>query len=162
MPAVSTEFSTLRSEIAGCPVIELARQFGTPTYVYDAAKILERVEDLRAFDTIRYAQKACSNIAILDLIRRQGVLVDAVSSGEIHRAMSAGYSTHGEPAPIVYTADIFDRDALELVVKHKLHVNVGSPDMIDQLGQVSPGHNITLRVNPGFGHGHSQKTNTGG
>ena len=34
--------------------------------------------------------------------------------------------------------------------------------MIDQLGAVSPGHNITLRINPGFGHGHSQKTNTGG
>src|SRR4029078_10259814 len=40
--------------------------------------------------------------------------------------------------------------------------NCGSPDMIDQLGERSPGHEITLRVNPGFGHGHSQKTNTGG
>ncbi|MCO1589151.1 diaminopimelate decarboxylase, partial [Escherichia coli] len=35
-------------------------------------------------------------------------------------------------------------------------------DMLDQLGQVSPGHRVWLRVNPGFGHGHSQKTNTGG
>ncbi len=34
--------------------------------------------------------------------------------------------------------------------------------MIDQLGQRAPGSEITLRVNPGFGHGHSQKTNTGG
>ena len=34
--------------------------------------------------------------------------------------------------------------------------------MIDQLGQVAPGRNITLRINPGFGHGLSQKTNTGG
>ncbi|WP_432704453.1 hypothetical protein [Escherichia coli] len=34
--------------------------------------------------------------------------------------------------------------------------------MLDQLGQVSPGHRVWLRVNPGFGHGHSQKTNTGG
>jgi diaminopimelate decarboxylase len=41
-------------------------------------------------------------------------------------------------------------------------VNVGSPDMIHQLGQRAPGRNITLRINPGFGHGHSQKTNTGG
>jgi diaminopimelate decarboxylase len=43
-----------------------------------------------------------------------------------------------------------------------LHVNVGSPDMIDQLGEVAPGSNVTLRINPGFGHGHSRKTNTGG
>ncbi len=34
--------------------------------------------------------------------------------------------------------------------------------MLDQLGQVSPGHRVWLRVNPGFGHGRSQKTNTGG
>ncbi len=34
--------------------------------------------------------------------------------------------------------------------------------MLSQLGEVSPGHRVWLRVNPGFGHGHSQKTNTGG
>ena len=34
--------------------------------------------------------------------------------------------------------------------------------MIDQIGEVAPGREITLRINPGFGHGHSQKTNTGG
>ena len=49
-----------------------------------------------------------------------------------------------------------------MVVEHELHVNCGSPDMIDQLGQRMPGRGITLRINPGFGHGHSQKTNTGG
>ncbi|HAI07546.1 MAG TPA: diaminopimelate decarboxylase, partial [Pantoea sp.] len=38
----------------------------------------------------------------------------------------------------------------------------GSVDMLHQLGAVSPGHAVWLRVNPGFGHGHSQKTNTGG
>lgn len=172
MPTVGT-FPLTRREIAGVPIPDLAKEFGTPVYVYDAAKIVERVHDLKAFDVVRYAQKACSNIAILDLIRRQGVVVDAVSAGEIHRAMKAGYGTRGQESgvrgqgieavpDIVYTADVFDRDALEMVVRHKLHVNVGSPDMIDQLGAVSPGHSITLRINPGFGHGHSQKTNTGG
>ena len=155
-------FPPLRSAIAGVPIVELARQFGTPTYVYDAAKILERINDLRAFDVIRYAQKACSNIAILDLCRRNGVLVDAVSAGEIGRALAAGYSTTGDPPPIVYTADIFDREALELVIAKDIHVNCGSSDMIDQLGERAPGRHITLRLNPGFGHGHSQKTNTGG
>ncbi|MGI8982347.1 MAG: diaminopimelate decarboxylase [Pirellulaceae bacterium] len=161
MPA-PPNFPTLRHEIAGVRVSDLARDFGTPTYVYDAAKILERVEDLRQFDVIRYAQKACSNLAILDLVRRQGVKVDAVSAGEIRRAMAAGYKAGGPNAEIVYTADIFDREVLELVVKNDIHVNCGSPDMIDQLGERAPGRNITLRINPGFGHGHSQKTNTGG
>jgi len=161
MPSVQS-FSTVRQEIAGVPVAALARQFGTPTYVYDGAKILERVADLGAFDVIRFAQKACSNLAILDLVRRNGVLVDAVSAGEIRRAMAAGYSSAGDPPPIVYTADIFDAEALALVVEHGIHVNCGSPDMIDQLGRAAPGREITLRLNPGFGHGHSQKTNTGG
>jgi diaminopimelate decarboxylase len=158
----ATPFSPLRTEIAGLGVEQLAREFGTPVYVYDAAKINERIADLRAFDKVRYAQKACSSLAILDLMRRQGVLVDAVSAGELRRAMAAGYSTAGDPPPIVYTADIFDRESLELVVEHGIHVNCGSPDMIDQLGRVAPGRHITLRLNPGFGHGHSQKTNTGG
>lgn len=161
MPTVGT-FSTLRQEIAGLSVSALAEQFGTPTFVYDAAKIVERIEDLKDFDVIRYAQKANSNLAVLDLVRRHGVLVDSVSAGEIHRALAAGYAPTGDPPPIVYTADIFDRDALELVVEHNIEVNVGSPDMINQLGDVAPGRNITLRINPGFGHGHSQKTNTGG
>src|SRR4051794_21142810 len=131
----ATKFSTLRTEIAGCDVRELAQKFGTPTFVYDAAKIVERIEDLQSFDLVRYAQKACSNLAILDLMRRNGVVVDAVSAGEIRRALAAGFTTHGDPPAIVYTADIFDRETLNLVVEHGIHVNCGSPDMIDQLGE---------------------------
>jgi diaminopimelate decarboxylase len=162
------------TEIAGQPIPELARQFGTPAYIYDAATICRRIADLAAFEVVRYAQKACSNIAILDVMRRNGVLIDAVSAGEVRRAMAAGY-TPGQaahPPEIVYTADIFDRDALAIVVEHDIHVNCGSPDMIDQYGEAlaecrgrgrpSSLAGITLRVNPGFGHGHSQKVNTGG
>lgn len=158
-------FPALRSEIAGVSLRNVARRFGTPTFVYDAATIEKKIDDLKAFDVVRYAQKACSNIAILDLMRRKGVVVDAVSAGEIHRALKAGFQPHaaaGAPHPIVYTADIFDRDALEMVLKHDIHVNCGSPDMLEQYGARKPGANVTLRINPGFGHGHSQKTNTGG
>lgn len=160
--ATVASFPTLRTEIAGVSVSDLTREFGTPTYVYDAAKIAQRVRDLAAFDVVRYAQKACSNLAVIDLVRREGALVDSVSAGEIRRALAAGYDAEGDPPPIVYTADLFDQEALDLVVKHNIHVNCGSPDMIEQLGRRSPGHHITLRINPGFGHGHSQKTNTGG
>jgi diaminopimelate decarboxylase len=162
----------LRREIAGASVSDLAAAYGTPLYVYDADTIRRRCRDLAAWDTVRFAQKACSNLAVLALVRQEGVLVDAVSTGEIHRALAAGYTAHGPnqpgsdglpPAhPIVYTADIFDRASLDAVVKHGIHVNCGSADMIEQLAERMPGAAITLRVNPGFGHGHSQKTNTGG
>lgn len=155
-------FPLCRRSIAGTPIADLARRFGTPLYVYDAAKMLERLADLRAFDVVRYAQKANSNLAVLDLLRRGGALVDAVSAGEILRALAAGYTTVGDPPPIVYTADVFDREAMQLVLEHGVQVNCGSPDMLEQLGQRRPGSNVTLRINPGFGHGHSQKTNTGG
>ncbi len=161
MPTPPT-YPTSRTEIAGIPVTELARQFGTPTFVYDAAVILDRLGDLAAFDHVRYAQKACSNLAVLDLVRRHGALVDAVSAAEVRRAMAAGYTVEGSPPPIVYTADIFDAGSLDLCVEQNVHVNCGSPDMIDQFGRRASGREITLRINPGFGHGHSQKTNTGG
>jgi diaminopimelate decarboxylase len=173
-----TPFPSILTHIADQSIPELARKFDTPLYVYDAAKITERLNDLAAFDVVRFAQKACSNLAILDLVRRNGRVVDCVSAGEIHRAMMAGFrpSQENHPPEIVYTADIFDREALDLVVEHNIHVNCGSPDMIDQLGErlrasgaagtaakrgPSAGR-ITLRINPGFGHGHSQKVNTGG
>ena len=50
----------------------------------------------------------------------------------------------------------------EICVSQDIPVNCGSPDMISQLGKLAPGRGITLRINPGFGHGHSKKTNTGG
>ena len=142
------KFSTTRSNISGHCVIELAEQFGTPCYFYDAQTIRDRIGQLRQFDVIRFAQKANSNLAVLDLVRKNGVVVDAVSSGEVFRAKKAGYDYTGVPNPIVYTADIFDREALDLVVENKLHVNVGSPDMIEQYGQRVPGGEITLRINP--------------
>jgi diaminopimelate decarboxylase len=161
---IATSFPLLLHEIAGQSVIELTRRFGTPVYVYDAAKIVERLSNLAAFDVVRYAQKACSNLAVLDLLRRNGALVDCVSAGEVHRAMNAGFKPGqaSHPPEIVYTADIFDREALEYVIEHDVHVNCGSPDMINQYGERAPGRAITLRINPGFGHGHSQKVNTGG
>src|SRR5688500_13691996 len=157
-------FPTKLTEIAGQAVPDLARRFGTRVYVYGAAKIAERVADLAAFDVVRYAQKACSNLAILDLVRRHGALVDCVSAGEVHRAMAAGFKPGQlqRPPEIVYTADIFDREALDYVIEHDIHVNCGSPDMINQYGERrgrkrtgSLARGITLRINPGFGHGHS-------
>jgi diaminopimelate decarboxylase len=163
----------VRREIAGVSIAALARAHGTPFYAYDAEMIRRRCQDLAPWDTVRFAQKACSNLAVLDLVRRAGVLVDAVSAGEIERALAAGYPAHAPAAaapardlppaqPIVYTADLFDRESLDAVARLGIHVNCGSADMLEQLAERVPGSAVTLRVNPGFGHGHSQKTNTGG
>ena len=143
-------------------VERVATEYGTPCYVYDAAAIRAHIEQLRAFDVIRYAQKAASNTHLLRLMRAEGVLVDAVSRGELERAVRAGYDGHGEPAGLVYTADLLDEATLDRVLELDLPVNAGSEDMLSQVGQRHPGHRVWVRVNPGFGQGHSRKTNTGG
>lgn len=183
----------------------IARTYGTPCWIYDANIILQKIEQLRSFDIIRFAQKACSNTHILRLMREQGVAVDAVSLGELERALVAGYipirlqDTHPASAPtssrasyilnlnpigqadpvvhalkgdsygadnqqgsIVFTADLLDRPTLQRIIELNIPVNAGSLDMLSQLGEVRPGHAIWLRINPGFGYGHSKKTNTGG
>lgn len=152
----------LLTQLAGIPVTALAERYGTPFFAYDRAVIEQRISELSRFETVRFAQKACSNIAILTLMRNHGIVVDSVSAGEIYRAIRAGYSPAGDPPGVVYTADVFDDDALALIEEHQVPVNCGSPDMLEQLAAVAPAVPVTLRINPGFGHGHSRKTNTGG
>ncbi|MCU6182411.1 diaminopimelate decarboxylase [Citrobacter cronae] len=141
-------------------LLRLPAEFGCPVWVYDAQIIRAQIAKLSQFDVVRFAQKACSNIHILRLMREQGVKVDSVSLGEIERALAAGFEPGKDE--IVFTADMIDGAMLARVHELSIPVNAGSVDMLEQLGQLSPGHRVWLRVNPGFGHGHSQKTNTGG
>ncbi|WP_158783964.1 diaminopimelate decarboxylase [Pantoea sp. BAV 3049] len=141
-------------------LLPLVRQYGGPIWAYDASIIRDRIAQLRQFDVVRFAQKACSNIHILRLMHAAGVKVDSVSLGEIERALVAGFIPGGDE--IVFTADVIDQPTLNRIAELKIPVNAGSVDMLHQLGEISPGHPVWLRVNPGFGHGHSQKTNTGG
>ena len=156
----------MATPISNAQIAAIAQQFQTPCWVYNADVIRQQIALLKQFDVIRFAQKASSNVHLLRLMREEGVMVDSVSLGEVERALIAGYTptpdgdqTH---AQIVFTADLLDRHALKKVVELNIPVNCGSPDMLRQLGEVHPGHPVWLRINPGFGHGHSRKTNTGG
>lgn len=77
----------------------------------------ERVQQLEKFDVIRFAQKANSNIHVLSIFREMGVLVDAVSLGEIERALRAGYTPGTLDQEIVITADIIDESTLIRVIE---------------------------------------------
>lgn len=137
---------------------DLVSEYGTPLYVYHTDVIQQQVENLRGFDVIRYAEKANSNIHLLKWMRTLGVEVDTVSAGEVHRALLAGFPEQ----EIVFTADLFDHFILDLLRHREIHVNLGSPDMIEQYAAMRPKSRVTLRVNPGFGHGHDRKVSTGG
>jgi len=80
----------------GIPLPELARVYGTPTYVYSAGQIQKNVLELRrAFSalstTILFAVKANSNMAILKRLARMGLGAEAVSGGELFRTYRAGF-----------------------------------------------------------------------
>lgn len=149
---------TLRAPFTPDALRSLAQQYGTPLWLYDSEVIVSRIARLNRFDVIRFAQKANSNIHILRLMHEHGVKVDSVSAGEIERALKAGYC----PDEIVFTADMITEETLDRVLELGIAVNTGSVDMLRQIGARRPGHPVWLRINPGFGHGHSQKTNTGG
>ncbi|MCE0489731.1 diaminopimelate decarboxylase [Pantoea sp. Mb-10] len=152
--------NTTETALNAANLLPLAQRYSGPFWAYDADVIAQRIAQLSAFDVVRFAQKACSNIHILRLMRAAGVKVDSVSLGELERALAAGFAPNGED--IVFTADVLDTPTLARIVELQVPVNAGSIDMLHQLGAVSSGHRVWLRVNPGFGHGHSQKTNTGG
>ncbi|QJC36687.1 diaminopimelate decarboxylase [Enterobacteriaceae endosymbiont of Donacia simplex] len=142
-------------------ILFLIKKYKTPFWLYCAENIKNKILQLKKFDIIRFAQKSCSNINILKLMKCEGVKVDAISLGEIERALIAGYNPKNIN-DIVFTSDIFDKQTLKRIIELNITVNIGSIDMLHQLGHISAGHNIWLRINPGFGHGHNKKTNTGG
>lgn len=141
---------------------DAVRRHGSPLWAYNAQTIIDRIENLQGFDTVRYAQKANPNLSILRLMREQGLVLDAVSLGEVERAFAVRAVVDGGPAGVVLTCDVLDKPSLARVIESKIEVNAGSIDMLRQLGEQSPGHRVWIRINPGFGHGHSRKTNTGG
>jgi diaminopimelate decarboxylase len=137
----------------------LAREHGTPLYVYHLPTVRERVARLAGeFDVVRYAQKANSHPDVLRAVRAAGALVDASSAAEVRRALECGFA----PEDVVLTSDLFDRDMLALLAEVPCGVNAGSPFMLDQLARVRRDARVTLRVNPGFGHGHDRRVTTGG
>lgn len=77
------------------PLPAIAEQFGTPTYVYSKAALLENFDSYANACAGRdalvcYAMKANSNLAILDILARRGAGFDIVSGGELLRVLAAG------------------------------------------------------------------------
>lgn len=85
-------------EIGGVDTIELAKEFGTPLFVYDVEKIrnncrafLEPFKQRNVKAQVAYASKAFSSIAMLQVIRQEGLSLDVVSEGELYTALEAGF-----------------------------------------------------------------------
>src|SRR3990172_8001718 len=94
--------------VGGCPATELAEEYGTPLYVMDEKRMRENVRRLRgAFEKhlrnfkIYYPLKTNSNLAVLRILRDEGVGADCSNSSEIFLASVAGFRA-GE---MIYTGN---------------------------------------------------------
>jgi diaminopimelate decarboxylase len=145
----------------------LAEKVGTPFWLYDARVIRERIAEIRFITREegiqpRYAMKACPATRVLREMKEAGIWIDAVSGNEVLRAIHAGHAPGNQPPVICLTSDVFRDNALEVVLQHGVLPNIGSPGMIRHLQQAGYRGPISLRVNPGFGHGHVNSCDTGG
>lgn len=145
----------------------IAEKVGTPFWFYDARVIRQRIKEVLFMAKApavqaRFAMKACPVTKVLCEMKSAGVWIDAVSGNEALRALRAGYAKGHNPPEICFTADVFRDNALSVVLEHGLLPNVGSPGMIRELEKVGYRGPVSLRINPGFGHGHVNACDTGG
>ena len=137
-------------------------QFGTPVFVYHQAGLETQARQALAFPnayglTVRYAMKACPNAAVIRVFDRMGLHIDASSGYEARRAMQAGVA----PDHIQVTAQELPHD-LEDLLNTGVLFNACSLHQVRAYGRAAPGGSLSVRVNPGLGSGHSQRTNVGG
>ncbi len=139
-----------------------AAEFGTPLYVYDEAALRARAGAVLAFPSAfgcaaRYAMKALPTAAVLRVFTDAGLDIDASSGYEAERAMRAGVA----PGRIQITAQELPKDLAELV-RRGVKFNASSLRQLRVYGGLFPGSSISVRINPGLGSGHNNRTNVGG
>ena len=136
------------------PVSEIARNVGTPFYLYSHATLRQH---FRAFDgafgdlkhLTCFSMKSNSSLAILRLFAGEGGGVDIVSGGELHRALKAGV----DPQKIVYSGVGKSIEDLKYALKSNILLfNVESSQEISLLNDVAKGLGkkapVAIRVNP--------------
>ncbi len=141
------------------PLTQIARQFGTPTYVYSKAALTENFSAYahackkagRDDDSalVCYSVKSNSNLAVLDLLRQLGSGFDIVSGGELLRVLAVG----GDPKKVIFSGVGKSRDEIRLALSHDiLCFNVESIPELHRLNEVAAEMGkqapISLRVNP--------------
>jgi diaminopimelate decarboxylase len=131
-------------------LIQLAEQFGSPLYVYDAEKIQSQYNRLtKAFSKvdklrINYAMKALSNVAILKLLKEMGSGLDTVSIQEVLLGLHAGY----DPDKIFYTPNGVSLEEIEEVSAMGVQINIDNLSILEQFGTKYPNVPVCIRINP--------------
>lgn len=140
----------------------LRSEFGSPLFVYDRATLEERAAEVLAFPaacglTARYAVKALPNSAVIRLLNQAGLKIDCSSEYEVLRSLRAGVPAE----EIQLTAQQLPED-LAALLRRGIRFNACSLNQLEAFGRACPGAELGVRINPGLGSGHSNRTNVGG
>ena len=146
----NNKFAENKIKMQSKDLLQLAEQFGSPLYVYDADKIksqynrltkaFSKVEKLR----INYAMKALSNVAILQLLKEMGSGLDTVSIQEVQLGLHAGYN----PEKIFYTPNGVSLEEIEEVHALGVQINIDNLSILEQFGAKHPNVPVCIRINP--------------
>lgn len=152
-------------EIGGCDAVELAKEFGTPLYVFDEAYIrsMMRVykktieKEYGGNGNVLYASKAFSCEAVYRIAEQEKIGCDVVSGGELYTALKAGFTAknvyvHGNNKTLTELEEAVAAGVGGIVVD-----SFREADIINALaGKKGVKQNVLIRVNPGVeAHTHA-------
>ena len=142
---------------------DIARQFGTPVYVYHAERIKEQYDKLLiAFEGVDtkffYAAKALTNVNVLKYILSIGCNIDCSSINEVKLAVKAGFETQN----ILYTSNNIAFEEIEEAKSIGVHINIDSTSNLKKFGKKF-GHDypVGVRLRPNIMAGGNLKISTG-
>ncbi len=131
-------------------LLQIAKEYGSPVYVYDAEKITSQYKRLtKAFNSVKnlrvnYAVKALSNISVLKLFNSVGSGLDTVSIQEVQLGLKAGF----KPEDIIYTPNGVSLEEIENVAELGVQINIDNLSILEQFGSKHPKIPVCIRINP--------------
>jgi len=142
---------------------DIAREHGTPLYVYNTAKIETQFRKLEgAFKghptKFFYACKALTNINILKYLKQVGANLDCVSINEVKLGLKAGFS----PSQILFTPNCVDLTEIIAAQELGVNLNIDNISILEQFGNKYGGsYPVCIRINPHIEAGGNYKISTG-
>jgi diaminopimelate decarboxylase len=169
LPTTATVNERGHLTIGGCDTVDLAREYGTPLYVFDEQHLRDQA---RAFvgsftrrnpeTMVAYASKAYTGLAVLKIMQEEGLGLDVVSGGELAIALAAGFPAerihlHGNNK----TPDEL-REAVAAGVGRIVVDNFYEIELLDQIaGAAGRSQPVLLRLAPGIDPHTHAKISTG-
>lgn len=156
-------FCSMFQPLSNDQLVAIAREYGSPVYIYHAEQIAARFDKLTdAFKghptKFFYACKALTNVNILKYVHKLGGLLDCVSINEVKLGLMAGF----EPKQILFTPNCVDFAEIMEGVVLGVRVNIDNISILEQFGNKYGGsYPVCIRVNPHIVAGGNYKISTG-